>query len=145
MIYLDSCLPIYLVEAHPERFEPTRIAITAHAEARLAVSPLVRLECLVKPLREGDLALVRRFETLFERFELLPIDDEVFRLATALRAQFSLKTPDALHLACAQRHGCAALWTNDARLSRAAGGLAIDLFAQGQQPASRPADRPRSV
>lgn len=137
MIYLDSCLLVYLVEEHPERADPVRQAIAADADQPFAISPLVRMECLVRPLRDGDLALAKRFGTAFERFVSLPLDDEAFGLATALRARFSLKTPDALHLACAQRHGCTALWTNDARLSRAAHGLAIDVFAK--RPAgSRP-------
>lgn len=130
MIYLDSCLLVYLVEEHPERADRVRRAIAAHASESFAVSPLVRMECLVKPLRDGDLALAKRFETVLERFASLSLDEEAFGLATALRARFSLKTPDALHLACAQRHGCAALWTNDARLSRAAHGMAIDVFAK---------------
>ncbi len=130
MIYLDSCLLVYLVEEHPERAERVRRAIADYADEPFAVSPLVRMECLVKPLRDGDLALAKRFETALERFASLPLDDDVFGLATALRARFSLKTPDALHLACAQRHGCAALWTNDARLARAAHGLAIDVLAE---------------
>jgi predicted nucleic acid-binding protein len=130
VIYLDSCLLVYLIEEHPERADRVRQAIAAHADEPFAVSPLVRMECLVKPLRDGDLALAKRYETALERFASLTLDDDVFGLATALRARFSLKTPDALHLACAQRHGCAALWTNDARLSTAAHGLAIDVFAK---------------
>jgi predicted nucleic acid-binding protein len=134
VIYLDSCLVVYLVEEDAERAPPLHHVITAHADESFAVSPLVRMECLVKPLRDGDLALAKRFESALARFASLSLDDDVFGLATALRARFSLKTPDALHLACAQRHGCAALWTNDARLSRAAHGLAVNVFAK--RPAS---------
>jgi uncharacterized protein len=35
-----------------------------------------------------------------------------------------VKLPDALHLACAQAHGCSALRTNDDRLAAAAPGFA---------------------
>ncbi|MBC7648600.1 MAG: type II toxin-antitoxin system VapC family toxin, partial [Vitreoscilla sp.] len=48
----------------------------------------------------------------------------IFLQAAMLRARFGLKTPDALHLACAQHHGCTALWTNDERLAQAGHGLA---------------------
>ena len=44
----------------------------------------------------------------------------VFDLATELRAEHGIKTPDALHLAAAIHGGCDALWTNDKRLARAA-------------------------
>ena len=40
----------------------------------------------------------------------------------------SLRTPDALHLAAAQVHGCSALWTNDSRLAVAGRGLAVDVL-----------------
>jgi predicted nucleic acid-binding protein len=48
--------------------------------------------------------------------------------AAQLRARFGLKTPDALHLACAQHHGCDALWTNDGRLAQASHGLAQNIL-----------------
>jgi len=54
--------------------------------------------------------------------------DADFIQAAQLRARFGLRTPDALHLACAQRHQCKALWTNDARLHSASLGLALDIF-----------------
>jgi len=49
----------------------------------------------------------------------------VYDGAAELRARYGLRTPDALHLACAQHHGCQALWTNDDRLARASHGLAV--------------------
>jgi len=54
--------------------------------------------------------------------------DPVYLHAARLRAHFGLRTPDALHLACAQHHGCDALWTNDDRLAQAAHGLALNLL-----------------
>ncbi|MBK9656698.1 MAG: PIN domain-containing protein [Rhodanobacteraceae bacterium] len=52
----------------------------------------------------------------------------MFDLGAHLRARFALKPPDALHLACAQFHGCDELWTNDARLAQAAHGLARNVI-----------------
>jgi len=46
------------------------------------------------------------------------------------RASFGLKTPDALHLARAQRHRCTELWTNDGCLARASHGLAKNILAR---------------
>jgi len=57
-------------------------------------------------------------------FESLPMNEQVFVQAAELRARFNLKTPDALHRATAQHHGCEALWTNDERLNVASRGLA---------------------
>ena len=40
----------------------------------------------------------------------------------------TLKTVDALHLAAAQLAGCTTLWTNDKRLTTAAGSFAVDVI-----------------
>jgi uncharacterized protein len=129
VIYLDACVLIYAIENHPVRAPTIRTALAAARNERFAISPLVRLECLVKPMRDGDLLLQRRYETGLELLLLLQMPDPVFSLATQLRARFNLKTPDALHLACAQHHGCSALWTNDERLQRAGHGLARNVLA----------------
>jgi predicted nucleic acid-binding protein len=47
-----------------------------------------------------------------------------------VRARFGLKPPDALHLACAQHHGCDELWTNDERLTRAGHGMVRNVLSQ---------------
>ncbi|WP_437572751.1 type II toxin-antitoxin system VapC family toxin [Sorangium sp. So ce542] len=46
------------------------------------------------------------YEGLLSAFGLLPLSAEVFDLATELRALHGLKTPDALHAACAIHHSC---------------------------------------
>ncbi len=92
------------------------------------VSSLVNMECLVKPIKTGDLELQRRYETGLNEFVQLPLPDAIFLQAAHLHARFGLKTPDALHLACAQYHGCDALWTNDERFTQAGHGLARNIL-----------------
>ena len=75
-------------------------------EVTLCVSPLVRLEVLVKPMRLGEAALAQAYEHALADQEWLSIGDEIFALALTLRGQHGLKTPDALHLATALHHGC---------------------------------------
>lgn len=123
LIYLDACLLIYAIEEHPLWAGNVRNAITSEPDARFAVSPLIKMECLVKPLRTGDIAMQRRYEAGLNEFVQLPMIETIFLQAAMLRARFGLKTPDALHLACAQHHGCTALWTNDDRLAQAGHGL----------------------
>ena len=132
MVYLDACLLIYLVESHPLLGAPVRAALAAHPDTRFASSALTRMDCLLQPMRSGNLALQRYYKASFDSFAWLPIDDAVFDLATQLRARHRLKTPDALHLACAQQHGCEALWTNDDRLAAAGHGLAVNLLRTSQ-------------
>jgi predicted nucleic acid-binding protein len=136
LIYLDSCLLIYLLEDHPEFAASARAAVAGAGPARLAISPLVQHECLVGPLRRGDPVLQSAYESFFQRFLRLPMTEQVFAQAAHLRARFGLKTPDALHLACAQQHRCDALWTNDERLAQAAHGLAVNLLGGALPDAS---------
>jgi predicted nucleic acid-binding protein len=128
LIYLDACLLIYAIENHPVYASPTVAALAREPGERFAVSPLTKLECLVKPLKTGDLALQRRYEAALAEFVQLPLPEIVFLQAAQLRARFGLKTPDALHLACTQHHGCAALWTNDDRLESAGHGLVRNIL-----------------
>lgn len=129
LIYVDSCLVIYAVENHPDKAATLRARMSTLPAGRLAVSPLVTLECLVKPLRLGDHALEKRYEAALREFVQLPLPEPVFVSAARLRARFNLKTPDAIHLACAQLHECEQLWTNDNRLAQSAHGLAVNVFA----------------
>ena len=128
LIYLDACLLIYAIEEHPVWADKVRAALKSEIDARFAISPLIKLECLVKPLKIGDIALQRRYEAGFNELVQLPMTETIFLQAAMLRARFTLKTPDALHLACAQHHGCTALWTNDDRLAAAGHGLAVNVL-----------------
>lgn len=128
-IIVDSCLVTYVLEHHPRHGERVRQALARENPEDLAISPLVMLECLVAPMRDGDLALQHHYQRGLKQFELLAMPEEVYLQAAQLRARFGLKTPDALHLATAITHDCRALWTADDRLQRAAGALAVNVLA----------------
>ena len=128
LIYLDACLLIYAIENHPVWADKVRAALASEPGERFAVSPLIKLECLVKPLKTGDMGLQHRYESGLSEFIQLALPEAVFLQAAQLRARFGLKTPDALHLACAQHQGCAALWTNDDRLAQAGHGLVRNIL-----------------
>lgn len=131
-IFLDSCIVIYLVERHP-LYEPRlRERLEGLEGAELAVSPLVRLEVLVRPLRDGDEDLAQLYRLFLAEQLMLDMPEEVYDAALSLRAKHTLKTPDALHLATAQHHGCSQFWTNDDRLGKVAGGLALNILAVEQ-------------
>jgi predicted nucleic acid-binding protein len=129
LIYIDSCVLIYAVEDDWKWGGPSRDAIARAVTDELAISPLVKLECLVAPHKRKDQVLERRFHQVFNGLNNFEMTEAVYLMASELRAHFGLKTPDALHLACAQHHGCEALWTNDSRLNKASRGLARNIFA----------------
>jgi predicted nucleic acid-binding protein len=128
VIYLDSCLVIYAVEDTGARGDAVR-RLLARDEV-FAVSPLVRLECLVAPMRRGDLDIEDRYRAVLDMFRQVDLDLAVFERGARLRASTGMKTPDALHVAAAQLHGCDALWTNDDRLTAASRGFAVGVLGR---------------
>jgi predicted nucleic acid-binding protein len=121
IIYLDTNIVIYRVEMSPG-FGPRAVTHLAHlitAGHTFAVSDLVRMECRVFPIRNGDQALLALFDTFFAQpdVQVFPLSTAVCDRATLLRATYNFKTPDALQLAAAIVHGCDRFLTGDARLS----------------------------
>ena len=104
LIYLDACLLIYLAERHARWGGSVADAIGRAERARFGISPLVKCECLVRPMRRGDPVLERTYIELFEVFVSPAMPEPVYLQAAQLRARFVLRAPDALHLACAQHH-----------------------------------------
>ena len=129
LIYLDSCVVIHAFEDETDTGERVRAALSREQDGRFAVSPLVMLECLVAPIRSGNIVLQRYYEEGFRQFDIIDVTQEAYLHAAHLRARFGLKTPDALHIATAQHRGCSALWTNDQRLASASRGFAVNVFA----------------
>lgn len=125
LVYVDSCVLIYALEQDPRFGEAARQSLAGLVDRnqRLAISPLVQLECLARPLARQQSELVLRYQDWLRLFEWLSINDSTFALATELRARHGLKTADALHLATARQHGCAALISNDRRFERAGADL----------------------
>ena len=129
MIYVDSCIVIYALENEGELGASVRRQLAETGNEVVAISSLVTMECLTKPLREENLVLHDRYLRSLDVFERLPLGEEQFMRAATLRARYRLKTPDAIHLAAAQTHGCDAFWTNDNRLGAAAAGLDLRVFS----------------
>jgi len=111
-LFLDACALIYRFEgAHAYRQATIALLkqLTAQQVAvEVAVSRLSVMECRIKPLRDGDAALLHRYADFFASVQILELDATVVDIATDLRAQHGLKTPDALQAASAliwQRSG----------------------------------------
>lgn len=129
LTFLDSCMVIHADEQSP-RGDAMRQRLASIDFGRLAVSPLVRLEALVRPIRENDQSRIASRESLLGRCVQLPINEDAYSLATHLRARLGLGTADAVHVATASVNGCAALWTSDRQLLRAAPGFAVDVLSE---------------
>mgnify|MGYP001253785814 CR=1 FL=1 len=118
-IYPDACMIIDLVEGQPEQ----QMHLAGALKGRIVVATeLTRMESRIGALREGKTDHLETYRQFFERCDMWPMDRAVFDLATDLRVENGLKTPDALHLAAALNAGCGEFWTNDKRLASAARG-----------------------
>ena len=127
-VYLDTCCVIYLLEDVPVFSQQIRKYMAVNMDAILCVSPLVRLEALVKPTSDGNIALIADYEIFLAEQQWLAVCDVEFDRALSLRASHRIKTPDALHLATAMQHDCVEFWTNDERLRQTAAGMAVNIF-----------------
>ena len=76
----------------------------AAQETTVIVSEWVYSEVLPKLIREGNSELVQRYKDYFQHNRSVmvePVNTAVISSATQLRADYGLKTIDALHLATA--------------------------------------------
>lgn len=140
-LYLDTSalLPYYRQEAHSDAVQ----RFLRRQREPLAISALTRLElasALARWVRTGELDEqgANRVESAFHedlaagRFRLRALDAEAYDRASRwlLARRTSLRTLDALHLACAEAAG-AALVTLDEAFAQAAEHLGVATFRIG--------------
>jgi uncharacterized protein len=118
-VYLDTAPVIYLVEEVPNYAELVDRRVSV-ADVIQVASDLTRMECRVKPLREGNTALLQDYDDYFAEVveETVVLSRAVIDRATDIRARYGFRTPDAIHLAAAVVSGCDVFLTNDYRLNR---------------------------
>jgi len=122
LVYLDASPLIYSAEKIQPYWSLLRPVWQAaqNGEITLLGSELLLLEVLVKPVEVGDLILEQTFRDLLKahEFDLVPISTAILEQAVMLRAQYHIKTPDAIHAATALSTSCDLLLTNDADFRR---------------------------
>lgn len=118
-VYLDSAPIIYLVESIAPYAASLELRLSAPGTQQVC-SDLTRLECRVKPIRDGKPTLLAAFDRYLAEIitEIVPLSHSVIDCATELRAQYGFRTPDALHLAAAIISDCDVFLTNDRQLCR---------------------------
>lgn len=106
MVFLDASAIIYLLEGDRTVQTAVRDTLDSLRPATgetpiLAVSALSRLECRVRPVRDGDQALIDRYDAFFADpgLAVIALDTAVLDRAAELRARHRLRTPDALQAA----------------------------------------------
>jgi predicted nucleic acid-binding protein len=91
------------------------------SNAQLSISRLSFLECRVLPLKTNNAELLDCYYRFFQLpgLEIVELDAAVIDIATELRANHpgSLRTPDAIQLACAIITGSDQFVTGDKKLA----------------------------
>lgn len=122
-IYIDTAPFIYFVERHTDYFAKMfRIVDLIEAQPLQAFTSVLTLtEIMVQPLRMGNTNLAQDYlDILVSRddYTLVSITAEIAITAGAIRARYSLRTPDAIHVATAIETDCDTILTNDAAMKR---------------------------
>jgi predicted nucleic acid-binding protein len=121
-IYWDAMVFIYLIEDH-RAFAPKVQRIYERMLERkdtLYTSAFTVGESLVGPVKGRDARLAARMKTTFRGSEvnLLPFLASTAEIYADIRANFPVKTPDAIHLATAAEIRADLFLTNDKQLHR---------------------------
>jgi len=118
-VYLDAAPVIYLVE-QVMPFAAEVLSRLSESDLVLVASDLTKMECLVKPVREKNAALVEDYRIQFDEAidEVVPLTSEMLSLATEIRAHYDFATPDAIHFAAGVVSRCDLFLTNDQRLTQ---------------------------
>ena len=117
-IFWDTNLFIYLLEGG--RFAPRVREIRKRMAERgdeLFTSALTLGELLVKPTEAGEAASRDHRASLEQAATIVPFDTEAAVHYASIRADRSIKPPDAIQLACAAAASIDLFITNDDRLS----------------------------
>lgn len=125
-IALDSSVFIYQLEANPKYAALTDIVFSwlADPTSRAVTAAITMTEILVPPCRNHDQELLDKFYGLLSTYpnlEWMSIDLELADIAARVRAQYNLRTPDALQAATALHSHATAFITNDPVFRRVTG------------------------
>jgi predicted nucleic acid-binding protein len=120
---IDTAPVIYFVEKHHTYLNVVRPVFAAieTGEIEAITSTITLLEVLVHPLRTNNLALAQQYKDILlssDHFTTVEILHDISERSAKLRAQYGMKTPDAIQIASALFHGAHKFVTNDADLKK---------------------------
>ena len=122
---MDTSIFIYQVEANKKYCRLTESIFTwlEGPRTRAVTSTITLLELLVQPYRLGDIDRVNKFYALLSTFphlEWVAPTLEIADTGARFRAEFNLRTPDAIQVATAVNSGATGFLSNDAGFKRVA-------------------------
>jgi uncharacterized protein len=138
VLALDTVALVYFLERHPT-FYPTVKTLFEQIETNrfsAVMCSLAFAELLVPAYRAGQSQeVVKIMEILhnFPHLEIVPLSSSIAAEAARLRARYSLRTPDAIHLATALERKAALFVTNDKKLQRLQTELPVWLIGEDKE------------
>ena len=121
-IFWDTNLFIYLLEGSGDLFQHTQRVLSRMAARKdeLITSTLTLGEVMAKPLELGQKDIAVRYERFLSSpgVQLVSFDRDAARIFARLRADRTIRPPDAIQLSCAATAAANLFITNDARLSK---------------------------
>lgn len=122
VVGLDTAPLIYFIERHPS-YLPLLLPFFEAVEGgdlQVVTSTLTLTEVLVHPYRDGNRSLAEQYLHILLRarnLRTIALSPAIASEAAQIRANYQLKTPDAIQLATAKESGATAFLTNDTALA----------------------------
>lgn len=122
VVALDTNVFIYAYQEHPRYLpvvRPLFARLDSDPEFRAVTSIITLIEVIAHPLRLHRYDLVATYTTALlnsAKVWTMPVDVLIARRAAELRAEYNLRTPDAIQIATAIVAGAQAFITNDERM-----------------------------
>ena len=118
-IFLDTAPLIYFMEAESSFLSLLNELFSPLNDCKFITSVITLSEVLVMPFRAGKPQLAEQYKeilTMSENIDILDINIEIAKETAKIRADYSIKTPDAIQLATAKYNHVDYFLTNDLRL-----------------------------
>lgn len=120
-IALDTAPFIYFIEEHSEYISILTELFISNSKGKLPIvsSTITLLEVLVLPYKLGKADLAERYENILtgsDTISLIDVNKQISRIAAQLRAEYKLRTPDAIQIATAIYAKADCFITNDKQL-----------------------------
>jgi predicted nucleic acid-binding protein len=120
-IFFDTNLFIYMFEGH-EPYRSRMLEIRKRMidrSDRLVTSAMTLGEVLVKPTKLGQTSLIEQYDrAIRSTSEVVSFDAQVAWRYASLRATHTIRSADAIQLACAAHSGVDLFITNDVQLQK---------------------------
>jgi predicted nucleic acid-binding protein len=110
--------PVYLPVVRPF------FAALSAGEFQAVTSTVTLLEVLVHPFRQKNVALAQKYRDILLNatgLSLISVTPDIAERAAQLRAEFNLRTPDAIQVTVALQTGATHFFTNDGNLQKIPG------------------------